>query len=54
MLYLVFSISRMEGTMPPMKEKSVTKQKTVIISASITPMRISLPHGAGKWPIMYT
>ena len=54
MLYFVVSISRMDGTRPPTNEKSITKQKTVIISASSTPMRISLPHGAGKWPIMYT
>ena len=54
MLYFVLSISRMEGSRPPINEKSVTKQKTVIIVVSRTPMRISLPHGAGKWPIMYT
>ena len=54
MLYLLLSISRIAGTMPPTNEKRMTKQNTIIMVVSSTPTRISLPHGAGKWPIMYT
>ena len=54
MLYLLRSISRMLGSIPPRNEKRITTQKTIIMVVSSTPTRISLPHGAGKWPIMYT
>ena len=32
-------------------EQSMTPRKNSASSASRTPARISLPHGAGKWPI---
>ena len=33
-------------------ESSMIRQKKTAITASSTPTRISLPHGAGKWPIL--
>ena len=39
--------------LPAISDVSITKQKTVAISASSGPKRVSLPHGAGKWPIIY-
>ena len=38
--------------MPPSTLSSITTENSSAISGSITPAAISLPHGAGKWPIM--
>ena len=38
---------------PPTRERNITMENAIAIKASNGPARSSLPHGAGKCPIIY-